>query len=102
MERHEFEGYSYLSLSRLTPGKPYTHTGVNPEIKVEVLYKPFAYYTSFEEESPVRKAPMGTPQGGGLLVVIIHEGYDLKEKHHSNPYVSLLFKGELRKTKVCF
>nr|XP_043626605.1 receptor protein kinase TMK1-like [Erigeron canadensis] len=68
------------------------------EIKVETIYKPCTNYTIFEEVCPLQKAPTGTPQEGGLLVVIIHEADHLKPKHHSNPYVSLLFRGELRKS----
>lgn len=45
------------------------------------------------------KAPEGTPAGGGLLVVIVHEAQDVEGKHHTNPYVRLLFKGEDKRTK---
>ena len=73
------------------------------QIVVEVLYKPFK-----DDEKPVdvqdsnelQKAPEGTPTGGGLLVVIIHEAQDVEGKHHTNPYVRLLFRGEEKKTKV--
>jgi hypothetical protein len=36
-----------------------------------------------------------------LLVVIVHEAQDLEGKHHTNPYVRILFRGEEKKTKVC-
>ncbi|XP_047325567.1 synaptotagmin-2-like [Impatiens glandulifera] len=73
------------------------------QIVVEVMYKPFK-----EDEIPkdddnlddVQKAPEGTPDSGGLLVVIVHEGQDLEGKHHTNPQVRLLFKGDEKRTKT--
>lgn len=73
------------------------------QIVLEVMYKPFK-----EDEIPkdsesldeVQKAPEGTPESGGLLVVIVHEGQDLEGKHHTNPQVRLLFKGEEKRTKT--
>ncbi|XP_073119046.1 synaptotagmin-1-like isoform X2 [Henckelia pumila] len=72
------------------------------QIEVELTYKPFK-----EEDMPhntentgeVQKAPEGTPSGGGLLVVTVHEAQDVEGKHHTNPYVRINFKGEERKTK---
>lgn len=75
------------------------------QIVVEVLYKPFGedhVPTDIEEVSATQKAPAGTPAGGGLLVVIIHEGEDLEGKHHTNPSVRMHFLGEEKRTKVCF
>ncbi|GKV24014.1 hypothetical protein SLEP1_g33676 [Rubroshorea leprosula] len=72
------------------------------QIDVELLYKPFNdddLPKSFEESKTMPKAPEGTPAGGGLLVVIIHEAQDVEGKHHTNPYVRILFRGEERKTK---
>ncbi|KVI05223.1 C2 calcium-dependent membrane targeting [Cynara cardunculus var. scolymus] len=72
------------------------------QIVVELMYKPFGedqMPTAIEEVSAMQKAPVGTPDGGGLLVVIIHEGEDLEGKHHTNPSVRLLFKGEERRTR---
>ncbi|GLT86087.1 hypothetical protein SLE2022_042500 [Rubroshorea leprosula] len=72
------------------------------QIDVELLYKPFKeddLPKSFEESNTMPKAPEGTPAGGGLLVVIIHEAQDVEGKHHTNPYVRILFRGEERKTK---
>jgi Ca2+-dependent lipid-binding protein len=72
------------------------------QIVVELLYKPFSNDEiphESEDKDSVEKAPDGTPAGGGLLVVIIHEGQDLEGKHHTNPSVRLLFKGEEKRTK---
>ncbi|CAN6485295.1 unnamed protein product [Victoria cruziana] len=73
------------------------------QITLDVTYKPFKaedLANEFSEETgTVESAPEGTPAGGGLLVIVIHEAQDLEGKHHTNPYVRLLFKGEERKTK---
>lgn len=73
------------------------------QLVVELTYKPFKedeMTRGFEETQTVQKAPEGTPAGGGLLVVIVHEAQGLEGKHHNNPYVKLTFCGEERKTKV--
>lgn len=112
-------GINLVPLKDLTPEEPKTLTldllkNLDPndahneksrgQIVVEVLYKPFSedqMPTDIEEVSAMQKAPVGTPDGGGLLVVIIHEGEDLEGKHHTNPSVRLLFHGEEKRTKVC-
>ncbi|GAA0139336.1 membrane trafficking regulatory protein [Lithospermum erythrorhizon] len=71
------------------------------QIVVEVTYKPFQgdqLPTNVEDSSVVPKAPEGTPEGGGLLVVIVHEAEDLEGKYHTNPSVRMLFKGEEKRT----
>ncbi|RWW02627.1 hypothetical protein BHE74_00026254 [Ensete ventricosum] len=112
-------GMNVIRLNELTPDEPKTLTldllkhpqsrdvqsdKSRGQIVVEALYKPFK-----EEELPkdvsenadeVEKAPDGTPSGGGLLVVIVHEAKDLEGKHHTNPYVRVTFRGEEKKTKV--
>ncbi|RZS01219.1 hypothetical protein BHM03_00031037 [Ensete ventricosum] len=111
-------GMNVIRLNELTPDEPKTLTldllkhpqsrdvqsdKSRGQIVVEALYKPFK-----EEELPkdvsenadeVEKAPDGTPSGGGLLVVIVHEAKDLEGKHHTNPYVRVTFRGEEKKTK---
>lgn len=72
------------------------------DLVVEAVYKPFKedeIPNELEDPNAVDKAPEGTPAGGGLLVVIIHEAQDVEGKHHTNPFVRLLFRGEERKTK---
>ncbi|KAK1305354.1 Synaptotagmin-2 [Acorus calamus] len=73
------------------------------QLVVEVTYKPFKedeLMKDLEEDSmAVQNAPEGTPAGGGLLVIIVHEAQDLEGKHHTNPYVKILFRGEEKKTK---
>lgn len=118
MGKHDKMGMNVIPLKELTPEEPKVMTldllkNMDPndvqneksrgQIVVEVLYKPFK-----EDEMPIdvqdsnelQKAPEGTPAGGGLLVVIIHEAQDVEGKHHTNPYVRLLFRGEEKKTKV--
>ncbi|KAK4562267.1 hypothetical protein RGQ29_004939 [Quercus rubra] len=72
------------------------------QIVLELTYKPFKEEElpkSFEESKSIEKAPDGTPAGGGILVVIVHEAQDVEGKHHTNPYARILFRGEERKTK---
>ncbi|KAJ1398977.1 Synaptotagmin-like mitochondrial-lipid-binding domain [Sesbania bispinosa] len=38
------------------------------------------------ETQTVQQAPEGTPEGGGLLVVIVHEAQDVEGKYHTNPH----------------
>ncbi|XP_072977657.1 synaptotagmin-2-like isoform X1 [Typha angustifolia] len=116
--RPEKMGMNVIQLRELTPDetKPLTLKllkNMDPndvqneksrgEIILEVTYKPFK-----EEDLPkdvsedaniVQKAPDGTPLDGGLLVVIVHEAKDLEGKHHTNPYVKILYRGEDKKTK---
>lgn len=113
-------GLNIVPLKELTPEEPKVLTldllkNLNPEdvqneksrgqLVVEVNYKPFKDNETpdgIEDSNPVQKAPEGVPEGGGLLVVIVHEAQDLEGKHHTNPSVRLLFRGEERKTKVTF
>lgn len=73
------------------------------QLVLELLYKPFKDDEApkdVDDDDTIQKAPDGTPAGGGLLVVIIHQAEDVEGKHHTNPYVRLLFRGEEKKTKV--
>ncbi|KAI3730339.1 hypothetical protein L1987_61509 [Smallanthus sonchifolius] len=115
--KHDKMGMNLVPLNNLTPEEPKTLTldllkNMDPndtqneksrgQIVVALLYKPFGedhVPTDIEEVSATQKAPAGTPVGGGLLVVIIHEGEDLEGKHHMNPSVRMLFHGEERRTK---
>uniref|UniRef100_A0A5B6YH85 Putative synaptotagmin-2-like n=1 Tax=Davidia involucrata TaxID=16924 RepID=A0A5B6YH85_DAVIN len=115
--KHDKMGVNVVPLKELPPDDPKVMTldllkNMNPndvqndksrgQLVVELMYKPFK-----EEDMPkdiddsrtVEKAPAGTPASGGLLVVIVHEAQDVEGKHHTNPYVRILFKGEERKTK---
>ncbi|GMJ09739.1 synaptotagmin 2 [Hibiscus trionum] len=55
---------------------------------------------TFQESRTLQRAPDNTPDGGGMLVVIVHEAEYVEGKHHTNPYVCILFRGEKRKTKA--
>ncbi|KAJ1694854.1 hypothetical protein LUZ63_011552 [Rhynchospora breviuscula] len=80
-----------------------TNEKMRGQLVVEATYRPFKEGDTDEDMSDdsatVDKAPEGTPAGGGLLVVTVHEAQDLEGKHHTNPFVRLLFKGEEKKTK---
>jgi Ca2+-dependent lipid-binding protein len=73
-------------------------------ITLELTYKPFkeedmADINEDDEEEEAEKAPEGLPDGAGLLVVIIHEAEEVEGKHHTNPFVRIVFKGEEKRTK---
>jgi len=74
------------------------------QLTLELTYKPFKEEDMEKEDTEgadvIEKAPDGTPAGGGLLNVIVHEAQDLEGKHHTNPYAKIIFKGEEKKTKV--
>lgn len=113
-------GLNIIHLKELTPEEPKVMTldllkNLNPDdiqneksrgqLVVEVNYKPFndnELPSNLEGSGEVQKAPEGTPDGGGVLVIIVHEAQDLEGKHHTNPSVRLHFRGEERKTKVIF
>ncbi|MCL7040451.1 hypothetical protein MKW94_004632 [Papaver nudicaule] len=79
-----------------------TNEKLRGQIVLKVTYKPFKEEDipkDFEETNEVEKAPEGTPSGRGMLVVIVHSAEDVEGKHHTNPYVCLIFRGEERKTK---
>nr|GMD84745.1 synaptotagmin-2 isoform X1 [Ipomoea batatas] len=116
---NELMGINIVPLKDLTPEEPKVLTlnllkTLDPndpqneksrgQIVLEVMYKPFTdeekANDADESGGEVEKAPEGTPAGGGLLVVIVHEAQDLEGKHHTNPFVRLLFKGEEKKTKT--
>ncbi|KAL4278144.1 hypothetical protein GQ457_03G003990 [Hibiscus cannabinus] len=115
--KHDKMGMNVVPLKELTPDEPKVMTlellrnmDLNDarneksrgELEVELTYKPFKedeMSKSFDETKTVQKAPDSTPDGGGVLVVIIHEAQDVEGKHHTNPYVTVLFRGEKKKTK---
>ncbi|CDP07376.1 unnamed protein product [Coffea canephora] len=114
---HDKMGINVVPLKELAPDEPKVVTldllkNLNPndpqneksrgQLVLEVLYKPFKddeMPDDIEDSNSIQKAPEGTPESGGLLVVIVHEAQDLEGKHHTNPSVRLLFRGEERRTK---
>ncbi|GMI74647.1 SYNAPTOTAGMIN 1, synaptotagmin A, ARABIDOPSIS THALIANA SYNAPTOTAGMIN A [Hibiscus trionum] len=115
--KHDKMGMNVVPLKELTPEEPKVMTlellknmDLNDarneksrgQIVVELTYKPFKedeIPKSFDESKSLQKAPDTTPDGGGVLVVIVHEAQDVEGKHHTNPYVTVLFRGEKKKTK---
>lgn len=118
--KHERMGMNIIHLKDLTPDEPTLLTlellktlerkeaqndKLRGQLITEVTYKPFKedeFAEVSENAEEVEKAPEGTPSGGGLLVVTVHEAQDLEGKHHTNPYARITFKGEEKKTKVHF
>ncbi|TMX01990.1 hypothetical protein EJD97_022914 [Solanum chilense] len=115
--KHDKMGMNVIPLKDLTPDETKTMTlsllknmDANDsqndkdrgQIMVELTYKPFKedeLPKDFEDNDAAHKVPEGTPAGGGVLMIIVHEAQDVEGKHHTNPYVKILFKGEERKTK---
>ncbi|KAK8518926.1 hypothetical protein V6N13_017814 [Hibiscus sabdariffa] len=115
--KHDKMGMNVVPLKELTPDEPKVMTldllrnmDLNDarneksrgQIVVELTYKPFKedeMPKSFDESKTLQKAPDTTPDGGGVLVVIVHEAQDVEGKHHTNPYVIVLFRGEKKKTR---
>ncbi|KAK4771535.1 hypothetical protein SAY87_032067 [Trapa incisa] len=115
--KHERMGINVIPLKELTPEEPREMTvsllkNMDPndaqnekhrgELVVNLVYKPFKkddIPTGVEDPNAVEEAPEGTPAGGGLLVVIVHEAQDVEGKYHTNPHVRVLFRGEEKKTK---
>uniref|UniRef100_A0A7N0ZY31 Uncharacterized protein n=1 Tax=Kalanchoe fedtschenkoi TaxID=63787 RepID=A0A7N0ZY31_KALFE len=116
--KHDKMGMNVIPLKELTPDETKIMTldllkNMDPndaqneksrgQLVLELTYKPFKgdeAPAELEDPNVVEKAPEGTPAGGGLLVVIVHEAQDVEGKYHTNPYVRLLFRGEERKTKL--
>lgn len=116
--KHDKMGMNVVALKELTPDECKELTldllkNMNPndpineksrgQLVVELTYKPFKgedLPKDFDESGEVEKAPQGTPSGGGVLVVIVHEARDVEGKYHTNPYVRILFRGMQKKTKV--
>ncbi|CAO2815601.1 unnamed protein product [Amaranthus hypochondriacus] len=113
--KHDKMGMSFVPLKDLTPDEPKefnldllkTADPNDPQneksrgqIVVQLTYKAFKEEDLGKDfEDSTQQAPEGTPAGGGVLVVRIHEAQDLEGKHHCNPYVRIIFRGEERKTK---
>eukprot|EP01018_Ginkgo_biloba_P023876 Gb_12878 [translate_table: standard] len=116
---HDMMGMNVVPLKDLTPDEPKTFTldllkNMDPndpqnqksrgQITLALIYSPFKEEENLpdagEDASDVEKAPEGTPSGGGLLVVTVHEAEDVEGKHHTNPYVRVLLRGEEKKSKA--
>ncbi|GAA0146254.1 membrane trafficking regulatory protein [Lithospermum erythrorhizon] len=115
--KHDKMGTNVVPLKELTPDEPKVMTldllkSMEPndvqndkqrgQLELELVYKPFkedTMPTDFDDSGTVEKAPEGTPAGGGVLVIHVHEASDVEGKHHTNPYVRIIFRGDERKTK---
>ncbi|XP_057509982.1 synaptotagmin-1-like [Actinidia eriantha] len=115
--KHDKMGMNVVPLNELPPDEPKVMTldllkNMDPndvqndklrgQLVVELTYKPFKdedIPKDFVDLRTVEKAPDGTSTSGGMLVVIVHEAQDVEGKHHTNPYVHILFRGEEKKTK---
>ncbi|XP_039001826.1 synaptotagmin-1-like, partial [Hibiscus syriacus] len=115
--KHDKMGMNEVPLQDLAPDEPKVMTlellknkGAEESAKdksrgqlvVELTYKPFKeeeIQKTFQESRTLQRAPDNTPDGGGMLVIIVHEAEHIEGKSHTNPYVRIFFRGEKRKTK---
>ncbi|KAK8603494.1 hypothetical protein V6N13_085677 [Hibiscus sabdariffa] len=102
--KHDKMGMNEVPLKDLTPEEPKVLTlellkNMNAEesendksrgqLVVELTYKPFKeeeIQKTFQESRTLQRAPDNTPDGGGMLVVIVHEAEHVEGKNHSNPH----------------
>ncbi|KAM1223412.1 hypothetical protein ACFX2G_043392 [Malus domestica] len=116
--KHDKMGINVIPLKELTPEEPKVVTldilksmDLNDaqndksrgQLVVELIYKPFKedeMPKDDEDPNAVQRAPEGTPAAGGALVVTVHEAEDVEGKHHTNPQVRILFRGEEKRTKL--
>ncbi|XP_071713812.1 synaptotagmin-2-like [Rutidosis leptorrhynchoides] len=115
--KHDKMGMNVVPLKEITPDEEKVMTlqllkNMDPndaqneksrgQLVIELMYKPFKddQVPADGDGNIIEKAPEGTPEGGGLLVVIIHLAEDLEGKHHTNPSVRMLFRGEEKRTKL--
>lgn len=115
--KHDKMGTNVIPLKELTPDEPKVMIvdllkNMDPndvqndkfrgQLEVELTYKQFKEEdmpNDYEDSGSVQKAPEGTPASGGMLVITVCEAQDVEGKHHTNPYVRILFRGEEKKTK---
>ncbi|KAK6152385.1 hypothetical protein DH2020_015020 [Rehmannia glutinosa] len=74
------------------------------QITVEMSFVPFQedskkFSGSFGNESSQNGHENESLSGTGLLLVTIVEAEDVEGKNHNNPYATILFRGDKRKTK---
>ena len=53
-----------------------------------------------DEAEPEVEIPPEVSEGGGVLLVTLHEGKDLEGKHHCNPYVVVRLRDQKFVSKV--
>ncbi|MFS8001258.1 putative C2 domain-containing protein [Helianthus anomalus] len=84
VDKHRYLGNATMELRDLTPEIPETcklyvrrcriDNYCIGDLKVELLYKPLEYHDHIPTISrSVQRAPIGMPNDGGLLVIIIHD-----------------------------
>jgi Ca2+-dependent lipid-binding protein len=95
----------WLELAKTTAGsapgdKPYGRLHVVAEYKELKDEMDADTTTNAGGEEAVERAPAGTPKGGGVLVVIVHNGQELEAKHGTpTAYVKLKYRNIEFKTK---
>ncbi|KAL0322323.1 UNVERIFIED_CONTAM: Synaptotagmin-3 [Sesamum calycinum] len=80
------------------------------QILLELTYAPFREdHDSFsglmdgyaKKDSEIDRAPSNiSPTGAGLLLVTVQGAQDVEGSRHNNPYVLVIFRGEMKKSKI--
>ncbi|KAL0402297.1 UNVERIFIED_CONTAM: Synaptotagmin-3 [Sesamum latifolium] len=80
------------------------------QILLELKYAPFREdHDSFsglmdsyaKKDSVIDRAPSNmSPTGAGLLLVTVQGAQDVEGSRHNNPYVLVIFRGEMKKSKI--
>ncbi|KAK4430926.1 Synaptotagmin-3 [Sesamum alatum] len=80
------------------------------QILLELTYAPFReYHDSFsglmdgytKKDSIIDRAPSNmSSMGAGLLLVTVQGAQDVEGSRHNNPYVLVIFRGEMKKSKI--
>ncbi|XP_020548862.1 synaptotagmin-3 [Sesamum indicum] len=80
------------------------------QILLQLTYAPFREdHDSFsgimdgyaKKDSIVDRAPSNvSPTGAGLLLVTVQGAQDVEGSRHNNPYVLVIFRGEIKKSKI--
>ncbi|GAB2286852.1 Synaptotagmin-3 [Dionaea muscipula] len=122
---HDRLGMQLVPLKQLIPGetKEFTldllkNANVNDsnnkrprgKLVVELKFDPFKYdnisFKSFEDKLGKKESGVGSisfdaqSSEAGVLLVTIIGAEDVEGEHHTNPYCQILFRGEVKKTKV--
>ncbi|EPS74285.1 hypothetical protein M569_00465 [Genlisea aurea] len=92
-------------LKKMDPNDPENEKN-RGQVELELTYKPFKEEEEEEDDAENESENSGLgegrsiiPEGGGVLVITVHEAEDVEGKHHTNPYARIIFRGEERKTK---
>ncbi|KAL5990600.1 hypothetical protein ACLOJK_011502 [Asimina triloba] len=103
---HETKMFSLNLLKNMNPND--TQNKINRGVlMVELTYDPFKENDVYSEpldgvgkDSSISRGGDSIASRGGLLLVMVQSAEDVEGRHHNNPYATILFRGEKKKTKA--